>query len=459
PDWAKTKCLHRQEFVVAGFSRPSGSRVGFGALLLGYYDDSGTLHYAGRVGTGFNQKTLRTLADRLEELRRKTAPFKDPPTGAAARNVVWVAPRLVAEVAFTQWTEDGRLRHPAFKGLREDKAPAQVLRETPVADSRQPFGAKEISDLKNDKKQSMDAKETDHVAGILLSHPDRVLYPDQGATKIDVARYYTQVAERMLPHVIGRPLTMVRCPRGRQKKCFYQKHLTEQLPDAVKGVTIEEKNKTRTYLMVEDLRGIVALVQLGALEFHPWGSRVDRLERPDRLIFDLDPGPGVDLGELVDGCRLLRQRLLELDLTGFLKTSGGKGYHIVVPLVRRSEWDKVKAFCKALAEDMTRRHPQRFIATMSKAKRNNKIFVDYLRNTRGATSVAPFSTRARPGAPVSAPLAWEELSDSLQPNDYTIENLPHRLTPQMTDPWADFFNVRQSITTAMKKELGVEGGR
>jgi bifunctional non-homologous end joining protein LigD len=205
--------------------------------------------------------------------------------------------------------------------------------------------------------------------------------------------------------------------------------------------------------MIEDLGGLIALVQLGTLELHPWGSRADRLEYPDIMIFDMDPGPGISPAELVQGCRLLRQRLDTIGLNSFLKTSGGKGFHIVVPLVRRSGWDEVKAFSGALARDLARAHPQRFIAVMSKAKRKNKIFVDYLRNGRGATSVAPYSTRARPGAPVSTPVGWDELDDRLKPDAYTTESLPRRLESLKRDPWADFFETRQSITLAMKKDL------
>jgi bifunctional non-homologous end joining protein LigD len=216
-----------------------------------------------------------------------------------------------------------------------------------------------------------------------------------------LAVYYERVADWTLPHSSGRPLTLVRCPRSRQEKCFYQKHLTEQLPDSVKEISITEKGEERTYIMIEDLSGLIALVQMGAFELHPWGSRADRVERPDRMTFDMDPGPGVSPVQLADGCRLLPERLAGVELRSFIKTSGGKGFHLVVPLVRRSGWDEVKAFTGAIAKSLARRHPRRFTAPMSKAKRRNRIFVDYLRNGRGATSVAPFSTRARPGAPVS----------------------------------------------------------
>jgi bifunctional non-homologous end joining protein LigD len=451
-DWVKSKCLYRQEFVITGFSRPSGSRTGFGALLLGYYTSGGELIYAGRVGTGFNERMLRALTADLKSLQRETPALTSPPTGAEAKGVRWVEPERVAEVEFAQWTEDGRLRQPSFKGIREDKKAREVVREKP-ANSRPSANAKLRKSPPENSGNSAAGKSAVKISGIRLSNPNRILYPDQGITKAELAGFYEQAADWILPHIAGRPLTIVRCPQGRQKKCFYQKHLTEQLPGAVKGISVKEKDEERIYIMIEDLGGLIALVQLGTLELHPWGSRADRLEYPDIMIFDMDPGPGISPAELVQGCRLLRQRLDTIGLNSFLKTSGGKGFHIVVPLVRRSGWDEVKAFSGALARDLARAHPQRFIAVMSKAKRKNKIFVDYLRNGRGATSVAPYSTRARPGAPVSAPVGWDELDDRLKPDAYTIESLPRRLESLKRDPWADFFETRQSITLAMKKDL------
>ncbi len=453
-DWVKSKCLHRQEFVITGFSRPAGSRTGFGALLLGYHTSAGELVYAGRVGTGFNDQTLRQLTEELVSLERKAPALSDPPTGTEAKGVRWVEPQRVAEVEFSQWTEEGRLRHPVFKGIREDKPAGEVVREKP---GRNPAATNATSRTPPSERGRKAAAGNSGVkiGGIRLSNPQRVLYPDQGITKAELAGYYEKVADWILPHIAGRPLTIVRCPRGRQKKCFYQKHLTEQLPDSVKGIPIEEKHEEQIYIMIEDLAGLIALVQLGTLELHPWGSRSDRLERPDIMIFDLDPGPGISPADLVEGCRLLRKRLNAIGLKSFLKTSGGKGFHIVVPLVRRSGWDEVKAFSGAVAGSLAREHPQRFVAVMSKAKRKGKIFVDYLRNGRGATSVAPYSTRARPEAPVSAPVGWDELDAGLKPDTYTIENIPRRLQSLKQDPWNEFFDTRQSITVAMKKELKI----
>ncbi len=452
-DWVKSKCLERQEFVIGGFTRPSGSRTGFGALLLGVYTPAGDLRYAGRVGTGFDRKVLHMLSRDLQSIEQADSPFAPPLSGEEIRGARWVKPVRVAEVEFAQWTADGRLRHPSFKGLRQDKPAEDVRRETTAALPPEPDQGGENSSSATAGVNSPEESSPDRVAGIRLSHADRVLYPDQGITKYELASYYEQVADRMLPHLSGRPLSIVRCPQGRQKKCFYQKHFTDQLPATVKVVSIKEKTETRPYITIEDIRGIIALVQLGALEFHPWGSRTDRLERPDRIIFDLDPGPGITLPQLVDGCRLLRNRLEGLGLESFVKTSGGKGFHIVVPLVRRAGWHDVKTFSGAVAADLARRHSDRFIATMSKAKRTNKIFVDYLRNGRGATSVAPYSTRARSGAPVSVPLDWQELDERVKPDVFTVENLPRRWAALPKDPWANFFGLRQSITVAMKKSL------
>lgn len=452
-DWVKSKCLQRQEFVIVGFSRPSGSRTGFGALLLAYYTSSHELRYAGRVGTGFNRKTLRDLSHELESLERGTSPLMERLTGAETKGVRWVEPVRVAEVEFAEWTEEGRLRQPSFKGIREDKQAGEVVRERP-GDYRLRHHQSGRSTPENNVKTPI-GKSPARIAGVRISHPDRVLYPDQGITKSALAGFYAQVADWILPHISGRPLTLVRCPQGRQKKCFYQKHLTEQLADSVKGIPIKEKSEERTYIMIEDLSGLIALVQLGTLELHPWGSRADRPERPDRMTFDMDPGPGISPAELVDGCRLLRARLEGIGLTSFIKTSGGKGFHLVVPLVRRSGWGEVKTFSRAIAKNLAQAHPRRFTAVMSKAKRNNRIFVDYLRNGRGATSVAPFSTRARSGAPVSAPIGWDELNEGLRPDAFTVENLPRRLETQAHDPWAGFFQARQSITASMRNELNI----
>jgi bifunctional non-homologous end joining protein LigD len=435
--WVKVKCVKRQEFVIGGYTEPSGSRSGFGALLVGYYDESGSLSYAGRVGTGFDESALLNLTSRLKKLERRGSPFRDPPKGRDARGVHWVQPALVGEVEFTEWTDDGILRHPSFKGLREDKTPLEVRRETGKTSSPATGGT----------------VRRNTIAGVTLSNPDRILYPEQGLSKRSLALYYEGIAERILPHLVDRPLTLVRCPKGRQKKCFYQKHLSGEVPESLLEISIQEKKEKGSYAVVKDLAGLISLVQLGVLEIHPWGSRRDQLERPDRIVFDLDPGPGIQSEHMVEVVQLLHELLNEIGLKNFLKTSGGKGFHVVVPLVRHSGWAEVKAFAKNVAVVMTRMRPDLVISTMEKSKRREKIFVDYLRNTRGATAVAPYSTRARAGAPVSAPIRWEDFSAEISSDQFTVENLSFPEGESNQDPWDGFFDIRQSLTKRIKDRL------
>jgi bifunctional non-homologous end joining protein LigD len=447
--WLKVKCQKRQEFVIGGYTEPSGSRAGFGALLLGYYAKPGELAYAGRVGTGFNEASLRVIASALKPLEQRQSPFRNPPQGREARSVHWVRPELVAEVEFTEWTKEGILRHPSFKGLRPDKKPREVTLEredppsAPAAVTRRSGEATKASP----PKQGGQGK----IAGITMTNPERILYPDQGLTKSAVAAYYETVAERIIPHLRERPLSLVRCPQGRQRKCFYQKHLTEQTPAVVQEIPVQEKEEKRMYVAVNDLQGLISLVQLGVLEFHPWGSRADRLEQPDRLIFDLDPGEGVHHRQIVESVQLLRTLLEELGLVCFLKATGGKGYHVVAPIVRGPGWEEVKSFALKVAEVMVRMRPTLLVSVMSKAKRKGRIFVDYLRNGRGSTAVAPFSTRARAGAPVAAPISWDELTPSLTPDLYRVGNISELLS--RPDPWADFFGIRQSLSKRTRRRL------
>jgi bifunctional non-homologous end joining protein LigD len=466
--WLKVKCLKQQEFVIGGYSKPEGSRVGFGALLLGYYE-KGDFIYAGRVGTGFTTQSLRDLMSELKQRRVDTSPFASPLATGERRGVTWVKPELVCEVEFTEWTSDGRLRHPSFIGLREDKPPKQVVRETeksPTALERAadngsasgPMKTTKTAKTKNRRGSpsrnkattvSRNSKATAVVGGVQLSNPDRVLYPDQGITKRHLAEYYVRIADWILPHVVDRPLTLVRCPEGYTGECFFQKHLTGSLPDAVRGVMVPVKGKREEYVAVDDIAGVVALVQMGVLEIHPWPAREDQLEKPDRIVFDLDPGEGVQWKAVVEGAKEVRDRLERVGLASYLRTSGGKGLHVVVPLGRRNSWDELKQFAKSVADTMTREAPDHYLATMSKAKRRGKVFVDYLRNQRGATAIASFSTRARAGAPVAVPLSWNELSTRIKPDMYNIGNLPKRLDKLSADPWEGFFSARQSITQKM----------
>ncbi len=299
-------------------------------------------------------------------------------------------------------------------------------------------------------------KQQTNVAGQRLTHPERVLYPGQGVTKRDLARFYEAIAAWILPHVKDRLLSLVRCPQGRGRGCFFQKHIAESLPESLHGVVVEERDKRETYIAIHDLSGLVALVQLGVLEIHPWGSRADNPEKPDRLVLDLDPGPGISWTQVIRGAYAVRDRLSDLGLKSFVKTTGGKGLHVVVPLVRRASWSELKGFAKAVALDIACAEPRRYIATMSKDKRAGRIFIDYLRNGRGATSVAAYSTRARAGAPVSTPVSWQELSKIEAADGHTIKNVPERLTGLKCDPWEGFFDIRQSITAKMKDQVSAE---
>ena len=441
-DWLKIKSLKSQEFVIGGFSDPAGSRVGLGALLLSVYDDEKKLRYAGRVGTGFNDQTLRELRARLDKLIQSSPSFVKPPVGREAKGVHWVKPELVGEVAFTGWTRDGILRHPSFKGLREDKPSSQIQRERPVPAPKSASG----------RSKKTDEMKTDEIAGIKLTHPDRILYPDQGITKRDLAHYYEDIVDWIMPHIEGRPLTLVRCPAGHKKQCFYQRHTRESLDPAIHSLPIREKGSAVPYIYIDSLAGLTALVQMGVLELHTWGARQERIERPDRLIFDLDPDPAVSWQGLREAAQRLRSRLSDVGLGAFVKTTGGKGLHVVVPIAPKQSWDFAKEFSKAVAESTVREAPDRYIATMSKAKRKGKIFIDYLRNARTATAICAYSTRARSGAPVSVPLRWEELSEDVR-TEFTIRNVPQRLTRLRQDPWEEYEAARTAITRSMMKRM------
>ncbi len=291
------------------------------------------------------------------------------------------------------------------------------------------------------------------IAGVHLTHPDRILYPRQGITKRELALYYQGIADWILPHLQGRPLTLVRCPEGQEKECFYQKHASGSIHESVRRVELREEKGMATYLMADSLSGLIALVQMGVLELHTWGSRTDKLERPDRLVFDLDPGPGIPWTAVVEAAHAMRDRLGALGLNALVKTTGGKGLHVVAPLTRRHDWDDIKGFSKAIAESFVQEAPKRYTATMSKAKRKGKIFIDYLRNQRGATTVAAYSSRAAPDAPISAPIGWDELDASLGPSQYNIRNLPRRLATLRRDPWQGYEAARASILAKTKKEL------
>ncbi|GGD79718.1 DNA ligase D [Croceicoccus mobilis] len=402
--WVKVKCTRRQEFVIVGFARSSAKGRPFASILLAQEED-GELAYKGKVGTGFDADTLDDLAAKFGRIKRKTPPVDVE--RADARGAVWLTPKLVAEVAFAEFTADGRVRHGSFLGLRGDKDAGEVKPEKaskPPADSI-----------------------------VEISSRERVVFPDSGQTKGELADYYTAIAPLMLPFAAERPVSLVRCPQGRAKKCFFQKHDSGGLGDAVHHVPIKEKDGgTEDYLFVRDTTGILQCVQMGTIEFHGWASRSGDVEKPDRMIFDLDPDEGLDFDSVKQAASDIRDRLAELGLTSFAMLSGGKGVHVVVPLRTGHGWDAHKDFARRFAEAMAMAEPERFTATMSKAKRKGKIFIDWLRNQRGSTAVLPYSARARSGAPVAVPIGWGELKDMEDAHPFSISDADRLLKRSRT---------------------------
>jgi bifunctional non-homologous end joining protein LigD len=431
-DWIKTKCSDRQELVVAGFAPSSADAHAVGALVLGYYD-GGKLRYAGRTGTGFSHTSARELYRKLKALKRATSALRPvPKEERGARAPIWVSPELVAEVDFHGWTHGDRVRQASFQGLREDKPARQVVREVKAMAAKAQAPVKRSPPARNAKAI---------VGGVTLSHPDRVYWQDAGVSKRDLAEFYAQIWQWMCPHVVGRPIALLRCPEGAAGQCFFQKH-------AAAGIATEHLHlipeKGDKIISIDDLAGLISLVQAGVLEIHTRGTTADDRERADRLVFDLDPGPGTGWKDVVAAAREVRERLARLKLKSFVKTSGGKGLHVVLP-VKPTPWDKAKDFCHAVAASMAADDPDRYVASAAKSKRNKRIFIDYLRNSREATAVAPYSTRARPGAPVSVPVEWSELGALKSAGQYTVLNLPARLGRLRKDPWTNIGRLKQAL--------------
>ena len=421
--WLKVKCLHRQELVIVGWT-PSDKGRGFRSLLLGLHEN-GALRYAGKVGTGFGMATIDDLMTRMKPLERKTATVEAP--RAAVRGAHWLTPKLVAEIAFTEWTDEGVLRHPSFLGLREDKSEKDVVREMPA----------DIP-VEIPKAKARAAEASDH-AGVKISNPDRVIYPESGITKGQLADYYTALADPILAWLASRPVSLVRCPQGRAKHCFFQKHDAGSFGDAVKHVPIREKDgHEEPYLYLDDARGMLTCVQMGAIEFHGWGSKVADVEMPDRLVFDLDPDEGLDFNDVKKAALQLRDVLGEIGLATWPMLSGGKGIHVVAPLDASRDWVAVKDFASRFSKAIAQAHPERFTANMKKVERKGRIFLDWLRNQRGATAVLPYTARARPNATVAAPVLWDEFDDIDKAGHYTIadaEELLQRAASKSLRDW------------------------
>lgn len=456
-DWVKVKCLLRQELVIGGWTEPKGSRSRFGALLLGVHDEEGALVYAGKVGTGFDEARLKAVHARLAKLERADSPFANHGRrGKRPAGVHWVEPELVCEIAFTEWTDEGILRHPVFHGLREDKDAADVVRERPA--HLAPSGKSTAPPEKPAPSPAPSARKGGgaEVAGVRLTSPGKVLFPVQGITKLEMARYYEEIAEWMLPHAADRPLTLVRCPDGVTGECFYQKHGDRHFGAAVGRVAIAENDgEERVYTYVDSAAGLVSMVQMGAVELHTSNARRDRYERPDRFVIDLDPGPGVPWARTVEAAFEVRALLEEVGLDSWVKTTGGKGLHVLVPLRRRHEWDDVKDFTRALAVELSRRHPGRYVTKSTLSARKGKIYLDYLRNGRGATSISAFCIRAKPSAAISVPLGWDELTPELDPDSFLPSAVRRRLARLESDPWEGYWASSQSITRSVRDALAV----
>jgi bifunctional non-homologous end joining protein LigD len=448
-DWLKAKCLHEQEFVVGGFTLPANGIHGVGALLLGHYKD-GRLIYAGRTGTGFTQKTHRTVRDRLDNLEANLSPFASLP-GDARKDAHWVKPEMVVQVRFATWTADDLVRQAAFLGIREDKPAAEVTREEPAAS----FGPRKSRSkvAEQDSRARVVANSSDEIraavgkhAPVRLTHPDKVLDQISGLTKQMLADYYWAVADQMLPHIADRPLSLVRCPEGAGKPCFFQKHVNAMLPEGISGIDIaDKKGKVEPYITLNTAEALAGLAQMGVLEVHPWGSRNEDLEHPDRLIFDLDPDETLPWKEIVDSAMEVKDLLKQLGLESFVKTTGGKGLHIVAPIEPKYGWPEIKEVARQIVMSMESAAPDRYLTKMTKTARKGKIYLDYLRNERGATSVAPYSPRARVGAAVSMPLNWSELKKMKERPSFSVAHFPEWKGRLKKDPWMKMNEVKQGL--------------
>jgi bifunctional non-homologous end joining protein LigD len=429
-NWLKVKCIQRQEFVIVGWS-DSDKRQGFRSLLLAARERR-KLTYVGKVGTGFDAKTIDEMMERMRPLETEAAPVAVP--RADRKGAHFIKPELVAEIAFTEFTDDGILRHPSFIALREDKPASEVVRETP----------RHLS--KSEKKAERPTAES---FGIQITSPDRMIYPEAGLTKLDLADYYAAIEPLIMVDAAKRPMTLIRCPQGRGKKCFFQKHDSGTFGEAVKHIPIKEKDgDVQDYLYFDDIKGLLSCVQMGTIEFHGWGSKVDKVEFPDRLVFDLDPDVGLDFAKVKEAAVRLHDLLHDLGLKGFPLLSGGKGIHVVVPLDASKDWATVKSFAERFSRAIAEAEPEMFTANIRKVQRKGRIFLDWLRNQRGATAVMPFSARAREGAPVAAPVAWEELDRYESGHHFSIRDADELLERASSKALAGWGRATQSLPDA-----------
>jgi bifunctional non-homologous end joining protein LigD len=438
-DWLKIKCIQRQEFVIVGWSE-SDKRIGFRSLLLAA-KEKGKLTYAGKVGTGFNMKLMGELMDRMEPLAVDKAPVEVP--RADRKGAHWIEPQLVAEIAFSEFTDDGILRHPSFIALREDKLASEVVVEEP----------QKLKAIEKKPPAKMRKKKGAHAAaedfGIEISSPERVIFPELGLTKKDLADYYATVEPLIMIDATDRPMTLIRCPGGRTGECFFQKHDKGTFGPHVKQIPIEEKDgHTEDYLYFDDIRGLLASVQMGTVEFHGWGSKTQKVEYPDRLVFDLDPDVGLDFERVKEAAVRLKALLGDLGLKTFPLLSGGKGVHVVAPLDASKDWSTVKSFAERFTRAIAEAEPTMFTANIRKEQRKGRIFLDWLRNQRGATAVMPYSARAREGAPVAAPIAWEELDKYESGHHFSVRDVDQLLKRASSKMLAGWGKAKQALPDA-----------
>lgn len=428
-DWRKHKCRLRQEFVVAGYTLPAAGGAGVGALVLAARGPSGVLAYAGRAGTGFSAREATSLRRKLDA-RASEEPAVSGVPAKEASGVRWARPELVVEVEFAEWTAGGLLRQASFVGVREDK-PASEVRKEHVE------------------------RATPDVAGVTLTHPDKVLFHEIGVTKRELARYYERVAEHLLPHLLERPLVLVRCPHGTEQACFYQKEASVGFPAGMRTVPVQHEDGIVNYALADTIEQVIGLVQLGVLEIHTWGSLADDVERPDRIVIDLDPGPGVLWSSVSEAALLIRDGLEGLGLAAFVKTTGSKGLHVVTPIVRDGDWGSVKEVTRAFCAAVAAADPTRFTINPLKSHREGRVFIDYVRNSRGATAVAAYSSRSRPGATVSVPIRWDEVEAGVRSDRYDIRSVPRRLASLNEDPWEDYEAARRPVSERLRNMLGL----
>jgi bifunctional non-homologous end joining protein LigD len=448
-DWIKLKCKHRQEFVVVGFTDPKGARSAFGALLLGLHDrDSGEMRYAGKVGTGFNEATLKRLYEQLKPLQTKKPSVVNPPTGFEAKGVHWLKPTLLAEVAFAEMTKEGSVRHAVFHGLRDDKPAADITEERPKT-------VKTSACAKKTAQAAPAPSQVDLGPGkVRITHPDRVIDASSGTTKLQLAEYYASVAEWILPQLKDRPVALVRAPDGIAGELFFQKN-AENL--AIPGIIALDKALTgQPIMIINNAKALIGAVQMSTVELHTWNATSVDLDKPDRFVLDLDPDPALPWKRMVEATRLTLTVLDELGLKAFLKTSGGKGIHLIVPLTRKHGWDEVKDFSHAIVRHMAKLLPDRFSAVSGPKNRVGRIFIDYLRNGLGATTICAYAVRSREGLPVSVPIFREEVAELKGGNQWNLHTVHERLAEVGDEPWADLKKTRQTITAEMRRRVGMK---